>query len=58
MIEFQTRNIFFILFIFLISFPVLSQNDTEVAITRDLIKPPYLKKGDTIMILSPAGRIR
>jgi len=58
MVEFRTRNIFFILFIFLISFPGLSQNDTEVAITRDLIKPPYLKKGDTIMILSPAGRIR
>ena len=58
MVEFRTGNIFFILFIFLISFPGLSQNDTEVAITRDLIKPPYLKKGDTIMILSPAGRIR
>ena len=29
-----------------------------VSITRDLIKPPNLKKGDTIMILSPAGRIK
>lgn len=24
----------------------------------DLIRPPYLKKGDTIVILSPAGRLR
>lgn len=37
---------------------ITAQNDTEVAITRDLVKPPFLKKGDTIMILSPAGRIR
>lgn len=28
------------------------------SITRELVKPPYLKKGDTIMILSPAGKIR
>lgn len=34
------------------------QNDTEIAITRDLVKPANLKKGDTIMILSPAGRIK
>lgn len=26
--------------------------------TGDLTRPPHLKKGDTIMILSPAGRIR
>ena len=26
--------------------------------TADLIRPPHLKKGDTIMILSPAGRLR
>lgn len=26
--------------------------------TANLIRPPYLKKGDTIMILSPAGRLR
>lgn len=25
---------------------------------RNLIRPPYLRKGDTIMILSPAGRLR
>lgn len=27
-------------------------------ISRDLMRPPSLKKGDTIMILSPAGRLR
>ena len=26
-------------------------------VTRDLVRPPSLKKGDTIMILSPAGRL-
>lgn len=26
-------------------------------ITRDLVRPPSLKKGDTIMILAPAGRL-
>ncbi len=41
-----------------ISIPLFSQNDTEVAITRDLVKPANLKKGDTIIILSPAGRIK
>ncbi len=46
------------LFVLFFAFPVLAQNDTEVAITRDLVKPPNLKKGDTIMILSPAGRIK
>lgn len=33
------------------------QNDTEHTITRDLIRPPSLKKGDTIIILSPAGKV-
>ncbi len=47
-----------VLFSIMISFPILSQNDTEIAITRDLVKPPNLKKGDTIVILSPAGRIK
>ena len=28
------------------------------SITRELVRPPYLKKGDTVMILSPAGKIR
>jgi len=38
--------------------PIFAQNDMGVAITRDLVKPPSLKKGDTIMILSPAGRVK
>lgn len=29
-----------------------------IPITRDLVRPPNLKKGDTIIILSPAGRIK
>ena len=42
----------------LISFYMFSQNNNdEVAITRDLVKPPFLKKGDTIIILSPAGKV-
>ena len=41
----------------LISFCMFSQNNNEVAITRDLEKPPFLKKGDTIIILSPAGKV-
>ena len=43
-------------FLFLMS--ISAQNNIATAITRDLIKPPNLKKGDTIMILSPAGRIK
>lgn len=35
-----------------------AQNDTQMSFTRDLIKPPNLKKGDTIMILSPAGKLK
>lgn len=35
-----------------------AQNDTQMSITRDLIKPPNLQKGDTIMILAPAGKIK
>ena len=34
-----------------------AQNDVESVITRDLVRPAYLKKGDTIMILAPAGKI-
>ena len=50
---------FILVFIqFFISNTIAAQNDTEVSITRDLVKPPNLKKGDTIMILSPAGRIK
>lgn len=47
-----------ILFVVLITLPSLAQNDTEVSITRDLVRPANLKKGDTIIILSPAGRIK
>lgn len=36
----------------------MAQNDSEAIITRDLIRPPHLKKGDTIIILAPAGRIK
>ncbi len=50
---------FILIFIlFFISNTIGAQNDTEVSITRDLVKPLNLKKGDTIMILSPAGRIK
>jgi muramoyltetrapeptide carboxypeptidase len=42
---------------FFLSFDSLGQNDVEQTITRDLIRPPSLKKGDTIMILSPAGKV-
>jgi len=55
LILFKTTLTLLILFI---GFPILSQNDKEVAITRDLVRPAYLKIGDTIMILSPAGRIK
>lgn len=34
------------------------QSGYATSITRDFVKPPYLKKGDTIMILAPAGRIK
>ena len=37
---------------------LFSQNDMGVAITRDLVKPTNLKKGDTIIILSPAGKVK
>ncbi len=36
---------------------VRAQNDVESVITRDLGRPAYLKKGDTIMILAPAGKV-
>lgn len=46
------------LFTALISLSVFSQNNIEIAITRDLVRPANLKKGDTIIILSPAGRVK
>lgn len=58
----MSKNTYFkfltLFFIFLTSNMLTGQNDTEIAITRDLVKPANLKKGDTIMILSPAGRIK
>lgn len=35
-----------------------AQNDKEAIITRELVRPAYLKKGDTIIILAPAGKIK
>ena len=49
---------FLCVFLILTSITSLGQNDTEMSITRDLIRPPYLKKGDTIMILAPAGKVK
>lgn len=43
---------------FLFAGAVWAQNDSFETITRDLVKPPHLKKGDTIIILSPAGKVR
>jgi muramoyltetrapeptide carboxypeptidase len=51
-------TLFTIFFTAFFTAPIFAQNDMGIAITRDLVKPPSLKKGDTIMILSPAGRIK
>jgi len=53
---FSKRNTYLI-FLFLLSISLFSQNDIGVSIIRDLVKPPNLKKGDTIIILSPAGKL-
>lgn len=55
----KTFSFFLVLFVFTNSniFAQVKAGDA-VSIKRDLIKPPYLKKGDTIMILAPAGRIK
>ncbi|MET2986627.1 S66 peptidase family protein [Aureibaculum conchae] len=47
-------KIFSIFFLFLMSITALAQNDSN----RSLIKPPSLQKGDTVMILAPAGIVR
>ena len=53
------RHITFFLCLFgVIAQQVQAQNDEEMMITRDLVKPPSLKKGDTIIILAPAGKIK
>ena len=51
---------YFILFIFFINISCKSTlqpntNFNTTNISKSLIKPPYLKKGDTVVILSPAG---
>ncbi|MGB5263662.1 MAG: LD-carboxypeptidase, partial [Lutimonas sp.] len=56
------RSIFVLFIFYLLVLPtaVFAQDQSGYAtsITRDFVKPPYLKKGDTIMILAPAGRIK
>ncbi len=58
MINILNFKLLLVLTFLFISNAIIAQNDTSTAITRDLIKPPNLKKGDTIIILSPAGRIK
>ncbi len=57
---YQKLNIFFLTCLFFLGMSqiVSAQNDEEAIITRDLIRPPHLKKGDTIIILAPAGKIK
>ena len=57
---FYRLNFFLFLWIFTMCFSQnsMAQNDTEAIITRDLIRPPHLRKGDTIIILAPAGKIK
>ena len=47
-------KIFSILFLFLMSMSALTQNNSN----KSLIKPPSLQKGDTVMILAPAGVVK
>jgi len=50
--------IFCCLFLSIFCCGIRAQNDANIAITRDLLRPAALKKGDTIMILAPAGKIK
>ncbi len=45
--------------LFLVLFMISGQANSQQGdpVPGDLIRPPYLKKGDTILILSPAGRV-
>lgn len=52
------RLVFSLLFLSVFCSGLWAQNDVERVITRDLVRPAYLKKGDTIMILAPAGRVK
>ena len=54
---FTFKNLYFICFLLLVS-PIFSQNDMGVSVTRDLVRPANLKKGDTIIILSPGGKLK
>ena len=51
-------RLFSLLVLLMFSANSQAQNDKQKIITRDLIRPAHLKKGDTIIILSPAGKIR
>ena len=57
----MTSIIFFrnisITFLFLFANTLFCQDDMAISVTRDLVRPPNLKKGDTIIILSPAGKV-
>jgi muramoyltetrapeptide carboxypeptidase len=44
------------LLLFLFTSVAMAQGSSVTS--AELVRPPYLKKGDTIMILSPAGRVR
>ncbi|MEX1384326.1 LD-carboxypeptidase [Lutibacter sp.] len=51
---------YFILFIFVVNISCKSTqqkhtNVNKTTTSKTLIKPPYLKKGDTVVIISPAG---
>jgi len=50
--------LFSLIYLLLFGQHAAAQNDTEAIITRDLVRPPHLKKGDTIIILAPAGKIK
>jgi muramoyltetrapeptide carboxypeptidase len=54
----EKRKLLVLFLCFLFTFSIMAQNDQERTITRDLVKPPILKKGDTIIILSPAGKLK
>ena len=52
------KKVFPYLFFFVFSYASYAQNDQQEFITRDLERPAYLKQGDTIMILAPAGKVK
>ena len=54
----KLRKVTFLAIFYLVMGQLAGFAQEGESITRELVKPPYLKKGDTIMILSPAGKIR